>query len=66
MQKNDGNPNNMVSLFTCTVNRKPTRAAYHLSDTNDVAFLIAKFAREVRQAKQVAEGNSEHHTGDGG
>jgi len=66
LQKNDGNPNNMVSLFTCTVNRKPTRAAYHLSDTNDVAFLIAKFAREVRQAKQVAEGNSEHHTGDGG
>merc|ERR1712217_79387 len=26
------------ALFTCTVNRKATRAAYHLSDTNDVAF----------------------------
>jgi len=42
-------------VLTCTVSRKATRAAYHLSDTNDVAFLIAKLARELRQAKQVAE-----------
>jgi len=43
------------AIFTCTVCRKATRAAYHLSDTNDVAFLIAKLARELRQAKQVVE-----------
>mmetsp|Transcript_99840 Transcript_99840/g.192821 ORF Transcript_99840/g.192821 Transcript_99840/m.192821 type:complete len:1008 (+) Transcript_99840:74-3097(+) len=40
------------SLFTCTVRRKATRAAYHLTDTHDVAFLVAKLAREVKQAKQ--------------
>jgi len=40
------------ALFTCTVNRKATRASYHLSDTNDVAFLIAQLAREIKQAKQ--------------
>jgi len=46
-------PQGQVCVYTCTVNRKATRALYHLSDTNDVAFLIAKLAREVRQAKQV-------------
>uniref|UniRef100_A0A7S1WSD0 Alpha,alpha-trehalose-phosphate synthase (UDP-forming) n=1 Tax=Alexandrium catenella TaxID=2925 RepID=A0A7S1WSD0_ALECA len=45
----------LPQVFTCTVSRKPTRAAHHLSDTNDVAFLIAKLARELRQAKQLAE-----------
>jgi len=40
------------SLFTCTVRRKATRAAYHVTDTHDVAFLVAKLAREVKQAKQ--------------
>lgn len=45
----DDASNEDVSLFTCTVNRKATRAGYHLSDTNDVAFLIAKFARELRR-----------------
>jgi trehalose 6-phosphate synthase/phosphatase len=39
-------------LFTCTVRRKATRAAYHVTDTHDVAFLVAKLAREVKQAKQ--------------
>jgi len=44
------------AIFTCTVNRKATRAAYHLSDTNDVAFLMAQLARELRsQAKLAAE-----------
>jgi trehalose 6-phosphate synthase/phosphatase len=45
----DDNIDDELALFTCTVNRKATRAAYHLSDTNDVAFLIAKFARELRR-----------------
>jgi len=39
-----------VALYTCTVRRKSTRAMYHLIDTDDVAFLIAKLARQVRQA----------------
>lgn len=46
----DHGDDSCCSLFTCTVNRKATRAGYHLSDTNDVAFLIAKFARELRRA----------------
>jgi len=47
------------ALFTCTVSRKPTRAAYHLkcSDTNYVAFLVAQMAHELRQAKQTEELN---------
>lgn len=45
----------LAQVFTCTVSRKPTRASFHLSDTNDVAFLIAKLARELRQAKQLSE-----------
>lgn len=53
----DADAHDAPAIFTCTVNRKATRAAYHLSDTNDVAFLVAKLAREVRQAKQVNEGN---------
>ena len=28
---------------------------YHVSDTTDVAFLIALLAREIRQAKQQEE-----------
>eukprot|EP00928_Gymnodinium_smaydae_P031340 TRINITY_DN23030_c0_g2_i1.p1 TRINITY_DN23030_c0_g2~~TRINITY_DN23030_c0_g2_i1.p1 ORF type:complete len:1038 (+),score=250.03 TRINITY_DN23030_c0_g2_i1:431-3544(+) len=43
------------SIFTCTVSRKATRAAYHLSDTNDVCFLIAKLARELRRAEAAAD-----------
>jgi len=43
-------------IFCCTVTKKATRAAHHLSDHNDVAFLIAQLAREVRsQAKAAAE-----------
>lgn len=42
-------------LFTATVNRKATRAQFHLSDTNDVAFLIAQMAREMRQATKANE-----------
>lgn len=37
-----------VKIFTCTVGRKPTRARCHLSDTSDVAFLIARLALETR------------------
>ncbi|CAK9035197.1 unnamed protein product, partial [Durusdinium trenchii] len=44
-----------VALITVTVSRKPTRAMYHVSDTTDVAFLIARLAREIRQAKQAQE-----------
>ncbi|CAK0860860.1 unnamed protein product [Prorocentrum cordatum] len=40
-------------LYSCTINRKATRAMYHLTDTNDLAFLMAKIAREVRQSKEV-------------
>eukprot|EP00930_Biecheleria_cincta_P072204 TRINITY_DN5963_c0_g1_i1.p1 TRINITY_DN5963_c0_g1~~TRINITY_DN5963_c0_g1_i1.p1 ORF type:complete len:1159 (-),score=194.54 TRINITY_DN5963_c0_g1_i1:60-3536(-) len=42
-----------ITVLTCTVRRKPTRASYHLSDTHDVSFLIARLAREIRQAKQA-------------
>merc|ERR1719382_1578838 len=35
------------AVFTCAVSRKATRASYHLTDTNDLAFLIAKLAREL-------------------
>jgi len=52
---NEDDVHGLPLVFTCTVSRKPTRAAHHLSDTNDVAFLIAKLARELRQAKQVSE-----------
>lgn len=31
----------------------PIWARYHVSDTTDVAFLIARLAREIRQAKQA-------------
>jgi len=41
------------AVFTCAITRKATRACYHLTDTNDLAFLIAQLARELRQAKQV-------------
>jgi len=51
-----GGKSDQACLFTCTVSRKATRAMYHLSDPNDVAFLLAKFARELRQAtKQVPD-----------
>eukprot|EP00929_Paragymnodinium_shiwhaense_P079946 TRINITY_DN41681_c0_g1_i1.p1 TRINITY_DN41681_c0_g1~~TRINITY_DN41681_c0_g1_i1.p1 ORF type:complete len:1240 (-),score=268.53 TRINITY_DN41681_c0_g1_i1:177-3896(-) len=40
-------------VFTCTVNRKATRAAYHLSDTNDVSFLLAQIARELRHVNKT-------------
>lgn len=43
-----------VSLITVTVSRKPTRAMYHVSDTTDVAFLVALLAREIRQGKHSA------------
>lgn len=45
-------------VFTCTVCRKATRAAWHLSDLNDVAFLIAQLARELRQAKHLEQAAS--------
>jgi len=51
-------PSNQL-FFTCTVHRKATRAAYHLSDTNDVAFLIAQLARELRQARLAGNSDSE-------
>lgn len=41
-------------IFTCTVKRKATRAAYHLSDTYDVSFLLKGLARELRQSKPAA------------
>ncbi|CAJ1357655.1 unnamed protein product [Effrenium voratum] len=44
-----------VSLITVTVSRKPTRAMYHVNDTTDVTFLIARLAREMRQMKQAHE-----------
>lgn len=46
------------SLYTCTVHRKATRAQYYVSDTNDVAFLLAQLAREVRKATAEAESAS--------
>lgn len=42
-------------IFTCTVHKKATRANHFLSDTNDVAFLIAKFAREIRQLDRAQD-----------
>jgi len=42
-------------VFTCTVSKKATRAEYHLCDTTDVAFLIAKLARELKQMRQQPE-----------
>lgn len=41
--------------YTCTTSRKATRAMYHVSDTHEVSFLIAKFTRELRQARQANE-----------
>lgn len=55
-----------VSLITVTVNRKPTRAMYHVSDATDVAFLIARLAREIRQAKQAQENESNAQAAQGG
>ena len=55
-----------TALITVTVSRKPTRAMYHVSDTTDVAFLIARLAREIRQAKlQESEGYPEDKTASG-
>lgn len=42
-----------TAVYTCTVSRKATKAGYHLSDTHDVAFLLAQFARELRHKKEA-------------
>lgn len=51
-----------ITVLTSTVSRKPTRAMYHLSNTHDVSFLIARLAREFRQAKQASDAEAQGDT----
>mmetsp|Transcript_55895 Transcript_55895/g.120932 ORF Transcript_55895/g.120932 Transcript_55895/m.120932 type:complete len:1035 (-) Transcript_55895:3-3107(-) len=42
-------------IFNCTMTRKVTRAAHYLCGASDVAFLLAKLARELRQVGKEAK-----------
>ncbi|CAD7938799.1 unnamed protein product [Amoebophrya sp. A25] len=45
-----GGPQEIPHFYACTVGEKPSRAMYHMAGSDDVAFLLAKFAYHTSRA----------------